>query len=283
MSHHRIFDGYRIILTASVLALSGLVCSSCATAGSNTTSNTNESAAPSASIPAPAPVLEAREPETYSVVTTISIQPTGNAPQTNIPPLQFRFARLGTDRRLSFKLPDPIGEVIYIEKAPLKYLIFPARNQYVELDPNELGFQLGEMMSPASVITRLKERTRYENLGTETIGGRTAIKYRFAGATDTHTKAGTAQADSIVFVDQQTGLPLRSEIETTTSSGAGARIVTSTDDLQLNADNSMFEIPTGMKKVTSTELKQQVQSFVGAMRGVAEYFRQQMNTPPAQQ
>jgi hypothetical protein len=42
----------------------------------------------------------------------------------------------------------------------------------------------------------------------------------------------------------------------------------------------MFEVPTAMKKVTSTELKQQVQSFVGAMRAVAGYFRQQMETPP---
>ncbi|HSB10290.1 MAG TPA: hypothetical protein VLM38_12455 [Blastocatellia bacterium] len=278
MSHHRIFDGCRIIVGAAVIALSGLICSSCTTAGTST--NTNESVSPSAPVqPAPTAVIEAREPDAYSVVTTINVQPTGNAPQTSIPPLQFRFARLGTDRRLSFNLPEPVGEVIYIEKSPLKYLIFPSRNQYVELDPNELGFQLGELMSPASVIARLKERGRYETMGTETINGRVAIKYRFAGSADTHTKAGTAQADSIVYVDQQTGVPLRSEIETTTSSGAGARIVTSADELKFTADNSMFEIPNGMKKVTSTELKQQVQSFMGAMRAVAGYLRQQVSAP----
>jgi hypothetical protein len=224
--------------------------------------------------------LEAREPESYSVTNNITIQPTGSSPQANVPPMQFSFARIGMDRRVSFKLPDPVGDVIYLEKAPLKYLIFPARNQYVELDPKELGFALGDVMSPVSAIEQLKQRTQYEQLGTETVNGRTAVKYRFKGAADTHTGIGTAQADSIVYIDQETGLPLRSEIETTSSSGACARIVTVAENLQFAPEASLFEVPSGMKKVTSTELKQQVQGFVGAVRAVAGYFRQQVNTAP---
>lgn len=279
MFQTRIASNFTTILAVALFMLGAILSSACATAGTNTATVSNSNAAAPAPPPAPAP-LEAREPDRYSVATTITVQPTGNAPQTNIPPMQFTFARITDQRRVSFKLPDPVGEVIYLEKPPLKYLIFPARNQYVELDPNELGFQLGELMSPASAIQRLKEKSRYEMLGTETINGRTAVKYRFSGAVDTHTQAGTAQADSIVFVDQETGLPLRSEIDTSSTSGAGARIVTSTDNLQLTADAAMFEVPTAMKKVTSTELKQQVQSFVGAMRAVAGYFKQQMETPP---
>ena len=279
MFQTRTASNYITILGAALLVLGAVLSSACATAGTNTATVSNSNAATPAPPPPPAP-LEAREPERYSVATTITVQPTGNAPQTNIPPMQFTFARITDQRRVSFKLPDPVGEVIYLEKPPMKYLIFPARNQYVELDPNELGFQLGELMSPASAIQRLKEKSRYEMLGTEAINGRTAVKYRFSGAVDTHTQAGTAEANSIVYVDQETGLPLRSEIDTSSTSGAGARIVTSTDNLQLTADAAMFEVPTTMKKVTSTELKQQVQSFVGAMRAVAGYFKQQMETPP---
>jgi hypothetical protein len=168
-----------------------------------------------------------------------------------------------------------VGEVIYLEKPPLKYLIFTARNQYVELDPQELGFKLGDVMSPASVVARLKERSQWETVGTETVNGRTAIKYRFRGATDTHTKVGTAQADSIIYVDQETGLPLRSEIDTTSTSGAGARVVTNADNLQLTPDASLFDVPTTMKKVSSTELKQQVQSFANVVRSIAAFVRQQ--------
>jgi len=279
MFQTRIASNYTTILGVALFTLGAVLSSACATAGTNTATVSNSNAAAPAPPPPPAP-LEAREPDRYSVATTITVQPTGNAPQTNIPPMQFTFARITDQRRVSFKLPDPVGEVIYLEKPPMKYLIFPARNQYVELDPNELGFQLGELMSPASAIQRLKERSHYEMLGTEAINGRTAVKYLFSGAVDTHTQAGTAQADSIVYVDQETGLPLRSEIDTSSTSGAGARIVTSTDNLQLTADASTFEVPTAMKKVTSTELKQQVQSFVAAMRAVAGYFKQQMETPP---
>jgi hypothetical protein len=271
------------VMFAPLLVAMALLSLACAnsepTSGGGATSNANmgTGANPAAAPQPAAPVaLEAREPERYSVTTTITVQPTGNAPRGNVPPLQFTFARVGTDnRRVSFKLPEPVGEVVYLEKGPQKYLVFPTRKQYVDLDPEELGFRLGNLMSPVSVIKRLKERAKYESMGTELVNGRTAVKYRFSGATDTHTKAGTVQADSLIYVDQETGLPLRSEIETASTSGAGARIVTETGSLELSPDPTLFEIPPGMKQVSSTELKQQVQGFVSTIRVLAGYLRPQ--------
>lgn len=280
---------YRVIREKNVAArvfgmaaVAGVLLSGCTSAGPNATANLNANAGSiamtntNANSMAAASSLEAREPENYSATTMITIQPTGNAPQANVPPLQFGFARMGTDRRVSFKLPDPVGEVVYLEKPELRYLIFPSRNQYVELDPNELGYQLGNLMSPASALERLKERSKYESLGTETLNGRTVAKYRFKGAVDTQTRAGTAQASGTVFVDQETGLPLRTEIDSTSSSGAGAQIVTVTEGLQLSPDPTLFEVPTQMKKVTTAELKNQVQGFVNGMRVFAGYLRQQV-------
>lgn len=273
---------------AAVAALFAVLSIACNNTGTNSTSTNlnsnsspaaaaNSNAAPSTAASSTAPALEAREPESYSVGTTITVQPTGNSPQANIPPLRFTFARAGTDRRVSFILPAPVGEVVYLEKPTLKYLIFPSKNQYVELDSSELGFPLGQMMSPVSAIERLKERTHYETLGTETVNGRAATKYKFSGAVDTRTKAGVAQADSLLYVDQETGLPVRSEIDTTSSSGAGAKVIVATESLKLTADPTLFEVPTAMKKVSSAELKQQVQGFVTAVRAVAGYMRQQAN------
>lgn len=286
MSYTSSKEGHSILGLLVMIALIAICSSGCTTAGTNTTTNINSNAnlasanANTPALPETSTTLEAREPKRYSVTNTITIQPTGSSPQTNVPPLQFSYARTGIDRRISFKLPDPVGDVIYLEKSPLKYLIFPSRNQYVELDPNDLGFALGDVMSPVSAIEQLKRRTHYEQLGTEVVNGRTAVKYRFAGTADTHTGIGTAQADSVVFIDQETGLPLRSEIDTTSSSGAGARIVTVAENLQFAPEASLFEVPTGMKRVTSAELKQQVHSFVGAVRAVAAYFRQQVDTSP---
>lgn len=243
---------------------------------SSSTANTNTSTVPTGSA-----ALETREPERYSVTTKMTIQPTGSTPQANIPPLQFSFAKVGVDnRRVSFNLPNPVGEIVYIEKGAFKYLIFPARNQYVELDPNELGFQLGNLLSPATIIERLKERTQYEMMGTETINGRTASKYRFKGAADTRTQAGTVQADSLVYVDQETGLPLRSEVDVMTSNGKGARVITETSSIQTQPEMALFEVPTAMKKVTTAELKQQVQGFVNAVGVFAAYMRQQTGISP---
>src|SRR5688572_29867440 len=80
------------------MALLSLACGNSGTTstGTGATPNANmgTSASPAvnpAAAPQPAaPVaLEAREPERYSVTTTITVQPTGNAPKANIPPLQF--------------------------------------------------------------------------------------------------------------------------------------------------------------------------------------------------
>ena len=277
MSYKNIISTRKLFL---IPCLTALFTFGCADSGTNTnvnsntgaTSNANAGLSSGSTTSAP---LEAREPDRYALTTRITVEPTGTSPQKDVPAMQFTFARDGANRRLSFAMPEPVGEVVYIEKDPVKYLIFPARNQYIELDPNELGFQLGELMSPTSAIERLKGRTQFQELGTETVNGRTATKYRFTGSTDTRTRAGTLQADSVVFVDQETGLPLRTEVDTTLSSGQGARIVTTTDDIRLNPEPALFEIPTGMKKVTSAELKQQVQSFIGVVRAAVEYLRQE--------
>ena len=219
--------------------------------------------------------LAAREPERYSTTMTLTGQYTSSQRQGNIPTLQFEFGRLDANRRWSFNLPQPVGQVVYLEKGNLKYLLIPARNQYVELRPEELGVQLGNALTPAAVIERLKSRGQYENLGTETVNGRLAVKYRFTGAADTRTQAGAVQADSFVYVDQQTGLPLRSEINTSLESGASARIVTETRDIQLDPQPSLFEVPANLQKVTTEELKQQVRSFIDAVQLLAGMMRQQ--------
>jgi len=271
----RIIHAGRTTLTL-VMAVTALVSFGCTSAptGTNANSNTNANASAGGNIngnanvntnPVAGTPLNVREPEQYSATYTVSGEGEANARQ-GAATLQVDFAKRGADRRWTFNAPAPIGQITYLEKAGLKYLVIPARNQYVELKPEELGVNLGSVMSPATMIEQLKARTQYENQGTETINGRTAIKYRFSGAQDTRTQAGTVQADSFVYVDEATGLPIRSQVNASTTSGANARVVTEMRDLQLNPDPSLFEVPTTMKKVTTEELKQQVQGFVALVR-----------------
>jgi hypothetical protein len=149
----------------------------------------------------------------------------------------------------------------------------------VELKPEDLGFQLGSVLTPSAMVERLKPRAQYEQVGVEPVNGRPAVKYRFVGATDTRTQAGTAQTDSFVYMDQETGLPLRADLNFSTTSGATATGTIMTENIQLNPETTQFDVPAGMRKVTTEELKQQVQNFIGAVQVIVGMIRQQSGAP----
>ncbi|HKG20478.1 MAG TPA: hypothetical protein VKC34_01150, partial [Blastocatellia bacterium] len=176
----------RLTTLSLVMATAALVSFGCSTAPTGTNANSNASVSVNGNANGNANVsttaaagvpINVREPERYSATFTISGEGEANARQGNAT-LQVDFAKAAADRRWTFQLPAPVGQITYLEKAGSRYLIIPARNQYVELRPEELGVNLGGLMSPATMIEQLKSRTQYENQGTETVNGRTATKYR---------------------------------------------------------------------------------------------------------
>jgi outer membrane lipoprotein-sorting protein len=246
-------------------------------ANSNT-AMTNENA--NSASAATAGTFSTREPDRYGMKMNVSVEGSANNRQGGTQ-VEIDFARLDANRRWSIKVPAMNNlEVIYLEKPGLKYLVIPSRNQYVEITPDAVGIPLGNILTPSAMMERLQARP-HESLGVEAINGRPAMKYRFTGATNTGTTAGTAQADSFIYVDQETNLPLRIDLTATTTSGASARGVVETRDIQLNPDSTQFDVPTGYQKVTTEQLKQQVQGFISLIRMVAPYLGQQATPPPA--
>jgi hypothetical protein len=245
--------------------------------------------------------IYAKEPDQYSETITINVEPNSSDRQENdgqgkddkqdkntkqnkkveVPPLQFDFARRGGDRRASFQLPT-LGQVIYLEHSGLKYIVLPARNQYLELDQATLGVELPRLslMTPTAVVEHLKSSGQYYNLGPEEVNGRPAIKYRFAGKINSQTAAGDIDTDSTVYLDETTGLPVKAEILGTTTGGKGARVRLEMSNVQLNPDRAAFDVPIGYKKVTSQELRQQVNSLASTMRIVALTLTQQIAPAP---
>jgi hypothetical protein len=243
------------------------------TMNTNTAANINSNSSTGVSSTA----FATKEPEQYSLTMAITGQGSANNKQGTLPQQNIEFARMGTDRRWSLTLPA-IGPVVYLEKTGMRYLILPSRNQYVEISPDALGFQLGNAMTPSAMVERLKPRTQYESMGTETINGRPATKYRFTGAADTRTKAGTVQSESFIYIDEATGLPLRADLNFDSSSGGKAHGTIETRDIQLNPDAKLFDVPTTYKKVTAEELKQQVQGFIQFIRAIAPVMAQQASS-----
>ena len=226
--------------------------------------------------------IETREPEQYSATITMKVEVTG-AQSISTPPLTANFARNGGDRRIGFKIGG--DEVVYLDRADKHYVVLPNRKQYAEIDSQTAGFNVPNVMTPGQIIKQVQSVTGCEKVGDEQFGGRSAVKYRCAGAAKTGTQAGDVKAESFVYVDKDTGLPLRSET-LISSSGAvagasAAKIVTELSNIQTSVPADTFAEPTGMSKVDPAQVRSQVEAVVRAALYFAQGMMQAGSTPPA--
>ena len=235
--------------------------------GDNTNSNAGSTTASSRSA-----AIDIKEPERYSVAMTISIQETASEAPAPMLTQQFELAKLEADRRWAFVFPAPLGQIVYLEKSGLRYLVLFERKQYVEVAPGAFGFELGKVLTPNSIVERLRPH-QYEKLGLEPVNGRTAVKYRLTAPGDVSTH--------LIFVDQETGLPLRSELNAVAAAGTKSRVIVEARDVQLNPDRAQFDVPLGMRKVAQQEGKQQIEGFASALRTFAEIISGSQSAPVA--
>ncbi|MCM3870767.1 MAG: DUF4412 domain-containing protein [Pyrinomonadaceae bacterium] len=253
-------------------------------ANANLTANTNSTPANvNANVStAPTTGITTREPERYRATLTLSAVTEGGEKTIGIPTLSAEIARNGADRRVSFKLPDG-SDFIYLEKGGLHIAIAPARKQYAELTPEATGFQLHKLMTPGQLASRLENLKGVERVGEETVGGRVAEKYRYATTRNTGTQAGQVNAEAFVFVDKETGLPLRAELFTGASGSVqgvkGARVVAEMKDITTTIDDSLFEVPAGFSKVPPEQVKQQINAVTNTAAGLVQALLSNMATP----
>jgi hypothetical protein len=231
--------------------------------GNNPNSNAGSATAGSAA------AIDIKEPERYSVAMTMGIQETSSEAPSPMLTQQFDLAKLEDDRRWSFVFPAPLGQIVYLEKSGLRYLVLFERKQYTEVEPNTFGFELRKVFMPTSISNRLRSHA-YEKLGLEPVNGRTAIKYRLTASDST---------THMIFVDQETGLPLRFELSAVAPSGTKSRIVVEARDVQLNPDRAQFDVPVGMKKVSQQEARQQIEAFTSGLRPFSDIISGTASAP----
>jgi hypothetical protein len=267
----------RYVYRRTLVALSLLlICSTFGCTGSQSTKNAN-SAAAAAKQPANGNAnaesratssqpshIDIKEPERYSAAITISAQDIAGGAPASMATQQFGFAKLGADRRWAFNFPEPLGQVAYLEKSGLKYLVLFDHKQYAELTPDLLPFSM-TTLSPGAIAEHLRPRMQFEKSDAEPLNGRAVLKYRVASSHDDST-----ESDGAIFVDSETGLPLRSDFNTSPQAGTRTRVIVEARDLQLNPDRSQFDVPAGMKKITTQEAKQQIGEFVSRLHVFAD-------------
>ena len=251
----------------------------------NTNLSTNANLTPTNANTATQPIatLAAREPDKYKATLVFTAQTEGGENAIGIPPLSAEVARNGDDRRLSFKLPDG-SELIYLDHQGTAYAIAPGRKQYAELTPAATGFQLHKMMTPGQLVSYLDKLQGIESVGEEPVNGRTAMKYRYTRTSNTNTSAGQVNTESYVFVDKETGLPLRAELYSEASGNVqgvkGAKVVAEMRDITTNVDPSYFEVPAGLNKVSEAQVRAQVDAVTNTIAAVLRTLLTNMNTTP---
>jgi len=278
-----------------LLALSGLMLTACQRSPETTTTNLNtnisnananvSTAANTNTTTQPISTIAAREPDKYQATLVFTAETQGGEKTIGIPTLSAQVARSGDDRRLAFKLPDG-SDLIYLDHNGVPYAIAPARKQYAELTPAATGFQIHKLMTPGQLVAYLDKLQGIESLGEETVNGRTALKYRYVRSTNTNTAAGQVNTESFIFIDKETGLPLRAELFSQASGSvqgvSGAKVVAEMRDINTNIDPSLFEVPPGLNKVPEAQVRAQVDAITNTIAAVLKTLLTNMNSnvPP---
>jgi hypothetical protein len=277
-----------LAISIIVFAINGCSRGPEANANINTNINTNTSVNTNANInAAPPSTLAAREPDAYRAMLVFTAETEGGEKTVGIPPLSAEVARRGEDRRVSFKLPDG-SDLVYVDHAGKHFAILPARKQYAELTPAATGFQLHKLMTPGQLVSYLDRLQGIQPVGEESVNGRTALKYRYARTEQTKTSAGQVHTESFIYVDKETGLPLRAELFSEASGNVqgvrGAKIVAEMRDISTTVDPTLFEVPTGYTKVSEQQVRAQVDAIANTVAAVLRALLTNMSSaspPPA--
>ena len=280
----RLEANFATFLLVFLLALAG---SACQRADTNTNLSANANTSPAIAVASPSPestpMSAAREPEKYRAVLVFSAETEGGQKTIGIPTLSAEVARNGSDRRVSFKLPDG-SDLIYLEQGDKHIVIAPGRKQYAELTPEATGFQLQKLMTPGQIVSYLEKLKGVERVGDDTMNGRSADKYRYAATTNTSTSAGEVKSEAFFFVDKETGLPLRAQINSEASGDVhgvkGVTIVAEMRDISTTIDDSLFQVPTGFSKVPPEQVRQQIDAITNSLMALGKVLLSNMNSTP---
>lgn len=251
----------------------------------STTTNSNANTATTNSNTTTPPIagttIETREPEKYSATITLKVEAQGESQTNTIPALAADFVKNGSDRRVAFKVANE--QVIFLDSGSKRYIIAQNRRQYAELTPESTGFNVPTLMTPAEIINSVKGMSGCERQTEEQLNGRTATKYRCSSKASTGTQAGEVTSETFVYIDKDTGLPLRSESLLAASGNVqgvkNLKLVTELSNIKTDVDASQFAEPQGMSKVAPEQVKQQVDLVLRAAIALAGQLMSSTNTP----
>jgi hypothetical protein len=244
----------------------------------NGSASSNANSAVTADNTVKTPPFSTKEPERYEATMVMTGSLGGDAGGipglSNLLSREVKIARDGERRRYDYEL-IPGAPMTNLQLPAGNYTLLHSKKLYAEIKPGEAGDlmaaakNLPSDFSPDKLVNESNAGATYENLGTETLNGRTTTKYRVT--IKGKGEASAAQTETLVWVDESLGMPVKAE---TTSAGAqarGSKFIMELREIKQEVNPSVFELPKDYKKVTADEIaRQMLPSLPGLLGGDGE-------------
>jgi hypothetical protein len=270
--HARTLLVHFLLLT---FALFGSSCKRTETSGNGNADNSAGNTTAAVGETSTTPPFSTREPERYQATMVIkgSLGEGSNIPGVSgLTTKEMLVARDGERRRVDTEL-FPGMKISYLQTATGRYLLVPALKVYAEFNAqDERGGAspsqaLPSDFSPDKLLNQSAAGgARYEKLGAEDVGGRATTKYRvtIGGRTG---EARNVTTESLIWIDEALGMPVRSETTVTGGAASGSKYTTELRDLKQEVDASLFELPQDYKKV---EYKNIMRELIPSVPGLTD-------------
>lgn len=208
------------------------------------------------------PPFSTKEPERYqaTMVTKGSLGEQSKIPgMAELKTTEMLVARDREKRRIDVEL-FPGMKVTYLQLPEGSYMLVPGKKIYAEFKPGEAAGSSGQTrgaspdFSPDKLLNQSAGGARYEKLGPEEVGGRATMKYRVTTGGQTGA-AKEATTETLIWIDESLGMPIKSETTNTGGAANGAKYSTELRDIKQEVDASVFELPPDYRKVEQQELQ----------------------------
>jgi len=190
------------------------------------------------------PPFQTREPDRYQAIRTITIV-TAKGETTVTKTL---IARDGPLRR------EESDAVVYLQLSEGSFVLLPGQQVYAAVTADDKLETEDDENFPDRLLHTDPISATYQSLGTETIGGRNAKKYRVV--VNNPAAENVTQNETIMWIDETLMMPLKSE----TKSADGTRTTMELYDIVLAPEKELFQIPANFEKIAFRELWKQRKS-----------------------
>lgn len=223
-----------------------LVVAGCGSSGSST----NQASESTEIIVSATPPFQTKEPERYRATRTITtVNARGESSTTTT-----AIARDGNLRRHESETAGV--RVAYLNTPEGRFILLLDDNLFAELTNENGGSTNADNQPPELAPERLlhaeQMTTSYQNLGSETIGGRSANKYRVV--VNSSPAANVTLTETLIWIDEALRMPIKSE----TRSQDGTRVTMELSDIAFDVESRLFQIPNDYEKVTFSELRKRL-------------------------